>query len=243
MNCKIATTTLLLGCTTFIGCKASEGASAGYVDKTMMHHNAAVPFHKVWRSPDVDFKKYTKLHVASVDTSYMLKETEWQKGMRQDEIEADVKKLGRYTHDSLAKAFRDDPHHRFTVVESDTKSPDTLVFEFAIVEVVPSKVVLNALGYAPFGIGMAISAVRGLAGDVSTIAFEARGRDAATGQIVFMAADREAEQKTIVDLRGLTWYSHAYGIIDSWSKQFVQAANRKPDETVKDTSAFRLRPW
>jgi hypothetical protein len=197
----------------------------------------------VWRKPDVDFQRYTKLYIAPVNTSYMLKMTEWQQGVRKEDFEKDVKKLGELTRESLRKAFREDPNHRFTVLDEPVASPDTLNFEFAVVEVVPSKVVLNVLGYAPFGIGLAINVVRGIAKDVSTVAFEARGRDGATGEVVFMFADREAQQTTIVDARGLTWYSHAEGIINDWAKQFVQIANRKPGEKVEDTSVFRLRPW
>jgi hypothetical protein len=113
----------------------------------------------------------------------------------------------------------------------------------ALTEVVPSKVVLNALGYAPFGIGLAIKAVRGIAQDVSTVAFEARLHQASTREVVAMMADREAEQKALVSVQGLTWYSHTHSIIDAWADQFVKVANRKPGETVEDTKQFTLKPW
>jgi hypothetical protein len=114
--------------------------------------------------------------------------------------------------------------------------------EVAIVEVVPSKVVLNALGYAPFGIGLAINAVRAIADDTSTCAFEARIRDASTPELVATMADREAQQLAIVTVRGLTWYGNAEAIITQWSKQFAEIANRKPGEAVQETSVFTLKP-
>lgn len=58
-----------------------------------------------------------------------------------------------------------------------------------------------------------------------------------------MAADRESQQYAPIPVRGLTWYSHAETIITDWSRQFVQIANRKPGEKVKDTDPFTLKPW
>src|SRR5262249_23508158 len=147
------------------------------------------------------------------------------------------------TQEAIKKAFREDPNHRFNVVEMPPTGSDALILEMALVEVVPSKVILNALGYAPFGIGLAIKAVRGIAKDVSTVAFEAGLRHASAREVVGTVADREAEQKAAVTVRGLTWYSHAHTIIDSWSDQFVKTANRQPGQTVEDTKTFTLKPW
>ena len=225
------------------GCKAEGGPDAGFADATMMTKDPAIPFHKVWRKPGLDVQKYRKLYIAPVNTNYMLANTDWQSGVRKDEIVKDVQGLADYTRATLIKNFKEDKNHRFEVVDTPGKTGDTLNFEFALVEVVPSKMLLNAMGYAPFGIGMAINAVRGLAKDVSSCAFEARGRDGGTGEVVYMAADREHQQITIVDARDFTIYAEARGIVDDWAKQFVQIANRKPGEKVEDTSGFRLRPW
>lgn len=226
------------------GCgKAAPAPSAGFVDTAKMTEDPSLPFHRVWRKPGFDIRRYTTLYVAPVNTSYMFKNTEWQEGVAKVDVEKDVQDLALYTQEAIKKAFREDPNLRFKVVEVPPASPDALMLEMALTEVVPSKVVLNALGYAPFGIGLAIKAVRGIADDKSTVAFEARLREASTREVVAMVADREAEQKAAVSVRGLTWYSHAHTIIDSWSDQFVKTANRKPGETVEDTKAFTLKPW
>ena len=57
------------------------------------------------------------------------------------------------------------------------------------------------------------------------------------------AADRETQQQALIDSRGLTWYSHAHGIIRDWARQFVQVADQHPGRKIKDTPAFRLEPW
>ena len=217
--------------------------SAGFADPSAMKNDPAIPFNRFWRKPDVDWKSYDKIYVAEVNTSYMLKMTDWQEGERRADIEKDVRKVADYERGSIEKAFRGDPNHRFQVIDTPTRDPHVLVLEVALIQLVPSKVLLNLLEYAPFYVGMGITAVRTFANDKSTAAFEARARDTATGDVVMLAADREAEQFAIIDLRGLTWYSDADGIIDEWSKQFVQIANAKAGEKIEGASTFRLLPW
>jgi hypothetical protein len=225
------------------GCKASPAPSVGFANPAEMKHDPTIPFDRFWRKPDVDWMSYDKIYVAEVNTDYMLRMTDWQKGERKADIEKDVHTLAVYTRAAIIKAFRDDPRHRFQVIDSPTKDMHVLVLEVALIQVVPSKVLLNALGYAPFFVGTGITVVRVIANDNSTAAFESRTRDAATGQIVMLAADREAQEFAIVDLRGLTWYSDAEEIVDNWSKEFVLIANTKPGEKVEGTSTFRLLPW
>ncbi len=90
--------------------------------------------------------------------------------------------------------------------------------------------------------GTGITVVRTIANDKSSVAFEARLRNGATGEVVVLAADREAEQYAPIDLRGLTWYSDAEGIIDDWARQFVNITNAAPGENVERTPTFRLLP-
>jgi hypothetical protein len=226
-----------------VGCKAKPAQSVGFADAQLMKADRSVPFQKFWRKPDVEWERYRKVYVADVNTDYMLTLTEWQKGERKKEITKDVRDLGVYTREAIKKAFREDPNHRFEVLDAPTNDSRALVFEMALIEVVPSKVMLNALGYAPFGVGLGLKALRAIGNDKSTVAFEARLRDAGTGNVVMLAADREAEQAAVADLRALTWYSHAQGIVNDWSKQFVRVVAAKPGEKIKDTDGFRLLPW
>jgi hypothetical protein len=225
------------------GCRAKEAPNTGFTTAQLMDHDPNLPFHKGWHKPGFDYRDYKKLYVADVNTDYMLKQTDWQKGERKDQIERDVKELGLYAKRSIEKAFREDPKHLYQVLDAPTTDADALVFEMAITEIVPSKVVLNVLGYAPFFIGTGITAVREAAGDKSSAAFEARLRVASTREIVAMSADREAQQFAPVSVRGLTWYSHAEAIFDLWSAKFVEVANRKPGERVKAIDTFTLKPW
>lgn len=225
------------------GCSVDRASSAGFVNTSSMHEDPTLPFQRVWIKPGFDKSKYNKLYVAAVDTNYMLEETDWQQGVRKGEMKEDVKQVAIYTREAIKKSFREDPNARFQIVNTPTEAKDALVIEVAIVEVVPSKVVLNALGYAPFGIGLGIKAVRMMAKDQSSVAIEARIRDASTHEIVTMIADRRIEQAAVISTNAFSWYSHAYNIIDAWAKEFVQIANRKPGETVEGMERFTLKPW
>jgi hypothetical protein len=234
---------IFMAATILPGCKAAPAPSVGFADSSLMKQDPNVPFNKFWRKPNVEWNSYSKIYVAEINTSYMMKMTVWQKGERQADIENDVRNLAAFARGSIVKAFHEDPRHRFQVVDAPAHDPHTLVLEVALIEVVPSKVLLNALGYAPFFIGTGVTVVRTIANDKSTAAFEARTRDASTGDIVILAADRESEQFAVIDVRGLTWYSDAEGIINDWSKQFVLLANARPGEKVEPSSTFRLLPW
>ena len=228
------------------GCsKAKQAKSSEFVSGHRMSHDPALPFHQVWRQPELRWEDYKKVYVAPVNTAYMFKTTEWEQGERKGQIEQDLQKVALYTQDAIKKAFREDAKKRLQVVDADTSEPGVLILEVALTEMVPSKVVLNTLGYAPFGIGLTIQAVRGMAEDRSTVAIEVRGRDAATREIVFMLADREAQLIDPVGVKGLTWYSHANGIIDTWAIQFVRVANRDraAGEVIEDTKPVTLKPW
>ena len=225
------------------GCRAAPARNAGFADPKMMKTDPDVGFNKFWRKPGVNWNQYTQIYVAPVNTSYMLKMTDWQKGERKDQIEQDVRDLAVRARGTIKKAFREDPHHRFRVLDNPTQDPDALVLEVALTEIVPSKILLNAAGYAPFYVGEGITVTRFIADDKSTAAFEARVRDAHTGEIILLAADREAEQLAPVDIRGFTWYGDVEGIIAEWSKQFVQISNSKPGEKVAPMPTFRLEPW
>lgn len=223
------------------GCKAGPAKSAGFADSPDMKRDPNVPFHRFWQSPEYSASRYKKVYVAPVNTSYMMSLSDWQKGERKADIEKDVAKLATFTQERFKRAFANDKAHHFEVI--DSPAPGSLTIETALIEVVPSKVVLNALGYAPFFIGLGITAVRAVAQDYSSAAFEARIKDSETGQVVMLIADRESEQMAVVSVRGLTWYSHAETIVTQWADQLVQVATRQGKTKVKDTDPFTLMPW
>lgn len=230
---------LLLLLPALAGCKAAPGASAGFVDEARMTQPVDLPFQKAWIDPAVDWQRYRRIQIAPVNTDH-LPEMEWAKQVdRREKLREDAGKLAGYAQEIFVRAFQEDPDHRFEV--ADQPDAETVVFELALVEIVPSKLGLNTLCYTPF-VGTVARLFRGMK-HRSTVAFEARMRDGATGQVIALFADREAEKTTLINAKDATWYGHAESILAEWAQQFVRVVNRKPGEAVRDSKPFHLKPW
>jgi hypothetical protein len=229
----------LAGCQSM---KAKPSEGVGYVPMEQMSKREDLPFNKVWAKAGVDWKAYKTIYIKDVNTQYLMEANWWQKNLRRDEMEKDARKIAQYMHDKFMEAFRMDPQNRFAVVTSP--EPGSLTLALALTELVPSNPVLEALSIAaPYGSGVAVQATAKESGAKATVAFEGRIEDTATGTVLAMAADREQGKIAPVNLRALTWYGEANVIIDEWADQFVQIANRRPGEIIKDTSPFTLKPW
>lgn len=229
----------LAGCSSM---KAKPSEGAGYVPMEEMSKREDLPFNKVWVKAGVDWKSYQSIYIKEVNTDYLMQSDWWKKGMRKDDMSKDARKVAQYMHDRFAEAFREDPQNRFAVVTSP--EPGSLTLALALTELVPSHPVMEALSIAaPYGSGVAVQAAAKESGAKATVAFEARIENTSTGAVLAMAADREQGKVAPVNLRALTWYGEANVIIDEWADQFVQIANRRPGEVVKDTSPFTLMPW
>jgi hypothetical protein len=228
------------------GCiqKAKPASPAGFIPEKDLEKPSDLPFQKAWRKRDLDWRHYREIYIAPWNTEYLRQMTWWEKLERGEKVKEDAKELAGYARGVFEEAFRKDPKHRFTVVEQP--GPSTLVVEFALTEVIPNKVVLDALGYAA---GPAVGAAGTVAANVqtatthSTVAFEARLKDGATNDVVAMFADRESEKFSIVNVKDLTWYGHAKAILREWADQFVKITNKQPGEIVKDSAPFDLKPW
>src|SRR5689334_4796465 len=69
------------------GCRAKEAPNTGFTTAQLMDYDPNLPFHKGWTKGGFDYRAYKKLYVADVNTDYMLKQTDWQKGERKEQIE------------------------------------------------------------------------------------------------------------------------------------------------------------
>ena len=222
--------------------KAKPSEGAGFVQMDEMSKRADLPFNKVWVKAGVDWKKYRTLYIKDVNTKYLMESNWWQKSVRKNDMENDVRGVATYMQNKFREAFRLDPQNRFQVVA--VPEPGSLILEMALTELVPSHPVMEALSIAaPYGSGIAVQAAAKESGGKCTVAFEAKIVDGADGQVLAMVADREQGKVAPLNLRALTWYGEANVIIDEWAGQFVQVANKRPGETVKDSSPFTLKPW
>lgn len=225
------------------GCKAKPAKPAGFVIDSRMTKPDDLPFHRAWRAVGRDLTRYRRIYIAPVDTSHLREMKWWQKGEAgaADTFEQDMERIAIKIREALREAFTEPiegVENRYTVVD-EPKGADTLVLELAIIEIVPSKVTLEALGWVlPFGGGILLTPL-----NTSTAAMEGRFVEADTGDVLLSFADREGEKARPVDLAGFTWYTHALAISKDWARQLVQVANQKPGEKIPDTKTYTLKPW
>jgi hypothetical protein len=229
---------------------ASPAPDAGFLENSdrMQPNPERAPFNRFWLAPGFDWKHYSKIYVAAVDTRHLLQMSLWDRiNVRAIDVKQDIADLGVEFHDDLTKAFQDDPVHHFEVL-ADPNHIDgkTLVIQSALVELVPDKVGLAILGTAawaaPVAVGVPVGTFAAFA-DQGSVAFELRGRDGATGEVVGMCADREVGPMRVLDLGSMTWYGNAHQILVDWSNELVELSNTPSDVQVKHVAYFTLMPW
>ncbi len=242
---------LLAGLTFLAGCKAGEAPNSAFnPHPELMSKDANVPFQRTYWNDKFDPRAYNEILIAPVNTDYLAALNSWESfniaDFDKEKLKKEIAELADYTQKSFTEAFRDDPNHRFTVV--DTAGPNTLTLELALVQVVPSKTVLGVVGCVSPGIASAV----GMAGSTASksqdvgkgvVAIEGRFRDGRTGEITGMFADCEHPKSAILDLKALNWWAPAKVIIDDWSRQLVETANAPPGTAIKDSPTFELLVW
>lgn len=213
-------------------CKAPTAPDAGFVTHPeQLKQDDKLPFNAAWLREGIDLKSYKKVYVAPVDTTHLLKLNWWDKADLAPGDEAvQAKKLALYFQDKVKESFARDERKLYQVVESP--DDETVTVELAIVEVVPTKVWLNLIGYVALG---ALSE--------GTTAFEGRLRDSKTQEVIAEFKDQEYGQMDLVSVRDLTWFMHSEHTIRQWGEELVALCNRTPDQVIKPMSTVTLKPW
>ncbi len=220
------------------GCGTPPAPKAGFVDSSREISRPDLPFERVWVQEGVDWKKYKQINVAPVSTMYVMQTDSWKSVSHYGRGKEDVDKVAEYMQKAIIKAFKDDPNHRFTTVSSPAAG--SLILEIALTQLTPNSPALKAAGMIPI-YGWAAKAIDQM--DPSTVAFEARLRDGATGDIIATFSDCRKQKATVVSVDSLTWCSYAYKIIDDWAGELVEIANKRPGQVVKKAAGFDLKPW
>ncbi|TMA25484.1 MAG: DUF3313 domain-containing protein [Deltaproteobacteria bacterium] len=239
---------LATGCaTTNKVLKAKPAENSGFLENAdqMKENRARAPFHSMWADPAYSASDYGSIQVAPVNTDYVAAQSTWARtNVRQFRIKDDLKMIATEFHETVEKKFKEAKDNRFAVVEAPRG--DTLILELAITQLVPNKAFLGAIGLAswaaPAPVGVPVGMLATFADD-GWMAIEGRVRDAKTGKVMAMFADREAAKTRVVDVEAITWYGQARESMNDWADQFVLLANTPKDVTVEDSSAFTLLPW
>ena len=227
--------------------KASPAERAGFIPNavplTSMRERS--PFHGSWFKNKQHFyarrSKCKKLHFPPVRTDYLLEKGWWTElnTLDRSSYESDVKELARFFDQEIREAFNDSESDRWEIV--DTPDKDTLIMQFALVEVVATKVHINAIGT---GLGLFVTGGGLLSSTAGgSIAFEAQLYDGQNGELLVAFADREADKISVASLRDYQFYAHARQSIRDWSEQIVELAHSNEDTQVSDSLPATLLPW
>jgi len=212
----------------------------------MSERRDRVPVHRVWYEDGFRFDPYTRIAVAPVNTGYLRKMSVWERtSLATLTIDNDIESLALELRSKFIEALRNDPHRRLEVVEN--AGDDGLTLEMALVEVVPNKAWLGAIGLAAWGspvipAGVAAGTVAAFF-DRGWVSVEGRIREGASGRVVAQFADSEMGRTRIVDLQVLTWYGHAHEIFSDWADLFVKRVNTPLEDPLPESPWFTLSPW
>ncbi len=150
--------------------------------------------------------------------------------------------MARYVDETLRSVFAEDPLKRFEV----TEEPDghTIVYEFAIVELCPTKVAGNvfcsALGFLiPYygGLSRVVVKTRG------SLAVEVTAKDGETGEVLVAWADRKVDRITPCSIRDFEEYGHARRAVRRWATDLLMAWNTPESVTIEPEPPFTLNPF
>jgi hypothetical protein len=218
-------------------CACSESApDAGFIKTPeLLKKDSKEPFDAVWFKEGTDLRTYKKVYVAPVDTTHLLKMSWWNKMSAAEEFkdlepEAEAKTLAIYMHDQVTEAFKNDKKRGYQVVDQPDK--DSLLIELAIVEVLPTKVWLNAIGYIAIG-----------ALDTGKTAIEGRFRDGATNEPIVRFKDQRIGKMSVVSIADIQWYSHARHTISEWASDLLKLCEKSPEESMSMRIPVTLMPW
>jgi Protein of unknown function (DUF3313) len=253
-RCASAALAAILAATLTAGCamtnkvlKAEPAPDSGFLDQPerMGEHRERAPFHRMWVDPAYSATNYGSILIAPVNTEFAEAQSGWAKvSVREFRIKDDLAMIAGEFQDTVKEKFRDSKENRFAVV--DTPRDDTAILELAVTQLVPNKAFLGAIGLAawaaPLPIGVPVGMVATFADD-GWMAIEGRVRDAKSGAVVAMFADRESAKTRVVDVEAITWYGQARESMNDWADQLVLLANTPREVKVEDSSAFTLLPW
>ena len=256
MRAAIAVLALSLGaCASFDRAEwkvlaADPAPDAGFLERPerMTPTARRAAFDRMWTSRRTDWRGFSKLYVAPVDTSHRVADSLWDKiNIRRGQVKGDREVQAEELRVRVEDAFRDDPLKHFVVLDDPNEiDADTAVLELSLVELVPNKAVLGAVGLAawaaPLEIGIPVATATAFVARGS-IAIEGDVREAHTGKVIAMFADRETGKMRVIDLRSLTWYANAHEAMDEWAEALVDLANLPRGTDPPHDSLFTFMPW
>ncbi len=249
MNTKkitaLSLTVALIGSAAILsGCKSAPAEKQIFIPKDyvkMMKKNPTGPFNKGWGQLS-KIRNYDKIKIDVIVTPVQLDQSSWQKTNLKNVIsskEKDMKSLAKYVADSFKKSFKSSKSFKL----ASTKGSKTLELEFAIVQAIPNKPILGAIGnitnVTPIGLLLAPIkiTIRSKTGAGGIVVMESIMKDSETGEIMAVFTDRGTARTAWVNTKDFTAYSGIQQVVDSWTKNIVKVLDQ-----VKAGNAINAKP-
>lgn len=248
---------LLVGlacCTLFEGCSSIDpdpAPDSGYIE----HPKKMVPWtqragyvQRIWFKNRKQFyatrSHFTKIYFSPTRTDFLSLPSSWDQvnsaGLEQ--YKDDAKMMAKCMDDTLRSVFRNDPLRRFKVVNRPDK--DTIIYEFAIVELRPTKVAINVGGTVlGFFLPLAGLATTFAADTQGTIAVEVTARDGKTHELLVSWADRRIDRLALFSFRDYEKYAHARTIVQQWAEALLMDWNTPDTVWIERPYPLTLNPF
>lgn len=196
------------------------------------------PFRRFWYDKNIDWTRFTKIKIEPVNISYMLSDTWWQQVNpgKIGSMKEDAAQIATYMRNEFISAIQKDSFCSLKI--TDSVDSQTLILRLAIVKLVPTKAYLNAAGTVAGFLIPGASLVNIL--NHGTVSMEGMLIDGGDRRIVAMFTDTEKDESAIIDIAGLSWYSHSRNIIKNWAKEFTELAETEDTAKVKKPFPFTL---
>ena len=189
--------------------------------RLLVRQPPSFPFHYLWQARGIDWRRYSGIYVAPVNTNYLLRDRLWKQASRDDpqSTRQDLATLGNYMRDSFVQELRKvESRGGFKVV--NRPRPRTLTLELAVTWLRPTEAELNYAGTAANLLVPGVSLVTRLMA-TGTVSMEARLVDSRTRQLLFMVADREKDPAAVIPLPAYTWYGATEYNMGHWAQQLA----------------------
>ena len=207
------------------------------------------PGHIVAKHPEI-----RKIYVDTINIDFLNKKKDangvWSGDA--DVSKEDIEDITNQLHKEFTEGIQNHPETSLQLV--DQPGPDTLILAIALVELIPTKVSVNALvdvgGVLLPGSKLIEDAGNAgaqiAAGSFSggSIAIELKLLDGKTAKSLVEAKDRESDPASIIpnyrDFEALGW---SRSTCKEWAKQFIEGFSTTADVKIEGISHFSLLPW
>ena len=201
--------------------------------KSMGRDSVRTPFARVWRNPSPRAWERAngieRIVILPVNLSH------FQALPRQER--ADVEKMAAYMREQFQAQFARDG--RYHVMRQP--GPGMLQLELALVQLRPTNVPGNILST---GAGMVVPGLNIVGSQFThgTIAFEARLRNAQTGELLAEYADRQNDKISPLSFRDYSAYAHSRRAVQDWARQMQELATTPRGHKVPGAMRVTFNP-